>query len=473
MTNIVWLRRNLRIDDNIPLRNALISKKPFICVFIFDPSHMEQCVNDNDLRVTFIAQQLCLLRQELQHHGQQLFIFHTQSTELIPQLAKLLNSHSIFADHGFEPCETKRDQVITQALNPYCQMQLFNDHLLLHPKFITKSDTSPYKVYTPYMKAFRRYLQSTPIMVTAENDLSQAPYSPEIKWNTTITQPLKFHDAASLVDNIGYSYNPHPMWNPQDAEAKFRDFIQNRIIDYKSARDFMSANATSTLSPYLRFGLLSIRKIYNVANLLDNEGSNCWINELIWREFYTMLLLHFPNIINEEMQPPYIHTIVWRNESFIVDKICRGETGFPIIDASVRELLATGWMHNRMRMVFASFFTKNLLLDWRIGEQFFAKYLMDYELASNIGGWQWAASVGSDAQPYFRIFNPLLQSQKFDPDGIYIKRHLPQLAQVTAVDLHRTTDFSTKYNINYPKQMVDLKSSRSQAISIFKNATSS
>lgn len=465
MTNIVWFRRNLRLDDNLPLHKASQEGMPYICIFIFDSEILKHFANENDRRIDFIADQLCSMKQSLQEKGGDLYVFYGNPQSIIPALTKHLKSNKVFADYGFEEYDQKRDNNIQETIAPTI-LSLSNDHLLFHPSEITKADGNPYHIFTPYMRAFRKKLAVREIQII-ENNINHSVV--ECDWSQSPIQPLDFLTPDQLLKQCGYRYSSNLLWKTHDAQKIFESFIQYNIENYRNNRDYMSKDGTSRLSPYLRFGLVSIRKLYNSANFIDNDGRNCWINELVWREFYAMLLFHYPNIAREEMQKQY-RSITWNSDQEVLKRVYNAQTGFPIIDAAICELLTTGWMHNRMRMIFASFFTKNLFLDWRLGEKFFAEHLMDYEQASNVGGWQWAASVGTDAQPYFRVFNPILQAQKFDPDAEYIKQYLPELQNIPAKDLHNPDNLKERYGVNYPDPIIDLKKSRAQAIAKFKQA---
>ena len=258
----------------------------------------------------------------------------------------------------------------------------------------------------------------------------------------------------------------------QEAQRRLRDFTAHRIAEYHEARDLPAIPGTSRLSPYLAQGLLSPRQCLAAARSLPGPGSDTWVSELIWREFYRHVLIAWPRVSRGRAFQPQTETVVWRNNSAEFDVWCRGQTGIPIVDAAMRQLLAEGWMHNRLRMVTAQFLTKNLLIDWRWGERYFMEHLIDGDLASNNGGWQWSASTGTDAAPYFRVFNPTSQSRRFDADGHFIRRYVPELAGITDRSIHEPPP-SVRTSCGYPVPMVDLKSSRQRAIDVFKQARAS
>ena len=257
-------------------------------------------------------------------------------------------------------------------------------------------------------------------------------------------------------------------WEVEDGEKRLKAFIQKQVRSYHEQRDMLAAEGTSALSPYLRFGLVSVRQCARLAAEMDGKGAHIWMNELIWRDFYATILFHYPDSATQEWNEKYRGTIEWSNSDVMFSRWQQGKTGYPVVDAAMRQLLETGWMHNRARMIVASFFTKHLLLDWRRGEEHFAQLLMDYDMASNVGGWQWAASTGTDAQPYFRIFNPITQGERFDPEGEYIRHWVPELRGLPAKEIHSPW----KYNkpSDYPDLIVDHKEARQRALQAFKVA---
>ncbi len=452
-TSIIWLRRNLRLEDNLVISAALKKGHPLQFIFIFDPDILSRFTNPDDSRLSFIASALEGINAKLKTFGGNLLIFHDKPQNVIPKIAKEFTAENIFADEDFESQNIKRDLEVEANLEG-TKLHLICDHLLLHPSKTVKSDGTAFKVFTPFMRSFKAAIEPYHFM--------ESKYDLEGK-----IAPLKTHtDAGKILTQIGYNYNENKLWQVSDAKGRLDNFIKNKITHYATSRDFMDQDGTSAISPFLRFGIISIRQCYRKAWAEGN--STTWINELIWREFYASILYHFPDTINREFQTKYIN-FPWKKDADSLEKFTNAQTGFPIIDAAIKQLLTTGWMHNRARMIVASFFTKNLLLDWRLGEEFFAQHLMDYDLASNVGGWQWAASCGTDAQPYFRIFNPLLQSEKFDPEGRFIKKYLPELSTVSTKDIHDGAKIAANYSLNYPRPMIDYPLSREMALKAFKD----
>lgn len=450
MTNLVWLRRNLRLEDNLPLFKALQSSEKVQLVFILDSDILRRFPNPLDKRVMFIKNALQQIDLQLKKYGGELLVCKGRPQELIPLIAKSIGAKNVFADEDYEPSNIKRDSDVTRALENIADLKLYCDHLIFYPKDILKSDESPFKVYTPYMKAFRQKLSPSRFLKYNSLELLQgrvASFSKDL-----------YGDTEPLLESFvipGYDINRvHDICD---------DFVLNKMSSYQEKRDYIYCDGTSKLSPYLRFGIISIRELFRIA--YEKDHSFTWINELIWREFYTSILYHFPHSASSEFNSKYAN-IPWSQDAALLSAITNARTGYPIIDAAIKQLVTTGWMHNRARMIVASFWTKNLFLDWRLGEEFFAQYLMDYELSSNVGGWQWSASCGTDAQPYFRMFNPMLQAQKFDSSGAYIKKYIPSLRDVPTEDIHNL-DSLKSHGYNLP--IVDYASSRAQAIYIFKN----
>ena len=446
MINLVWLRRNLRLDDNLPLFKALQSSDKVQLVYILDTDILSKLPESDDRRVEFIKNALFQINIQLQKIGGTLIVARGKPQELIPRIAKEMGAIKVFADEDYEPSNIKRDIEVRTSLRGIADLELYCDHLIFHPQEIVKSNGEPYRVYTHYMRAFREKLPSNRYLKYESFKLLQG------RVNSYLGN-IKLDLCTSVNDNI---------WDVSSAENICEEFISNKMRSYAEKRDYLAEDGTSKISPYLRFGLVSIRELFRKAYEKDNSFS--WINELIWREFYTSILYHFPYSANSEFNTKYSN-IAWSQDAHLLHKITNAETGYPIIDAAIKQLVTTGWMHNRARMIVASFWTKNLFLDWRLGEKFFAQHLMDYELASNVGGWQWAASCGTDAQPYFRIFNPTLQAEKFDKDGEYIKRYILSLRDMNEKDFH---NFDRLKDFGYFPPIVDYALTRIKAIEAFK-----
>lgn len=464
--NIVWFRRNLRLEDNLPLAQAMKYGAKVLPIFIFDPQILANFPHPYDRRVCFIANALKAMDERLQKIGSSMHVFYGKPAEVITQLAKHLSAmghevKGIYADEDFEPANIERDKQV--AKDTGIPIDLFCDHLLLRPGVVMNASCAPFKVFTPFSKAFiAKLLESKPVEYSVN-------LSPDCFFKITHAKELPLVDfscSQQMLENIGYEYRVEDLWKADHLATGFDNFLKSKLASYKEQRDFLGAEGTSRISPYLRFGLISIRKCF--LSSYDQPGSQMWVNELLWREFYANVLFHFPRIVNEEFLQAYVGTIPWKRDYELLARLEQGNTGFPIIDAAMNQLRQEGWMHNRARMIVASFASKNLLLDWRLGDKLFAKYLMDYDLASNVGGWQWSASCGTDAQPYFRIFNPFLQSIKFDSQGVYIKRYLPGLNKVSAEHIHEGSIINMYYpDLGYPKEIVDYKTSRDFAIKTF------
>lgn len=395
---LFWHRRDLRIKDNSGLFNALTSGFKVQPVFIFDKKILSS-LPPNDQRVVFIHQEIKKIKKAYQDLGSDLIVHYGDPIDLIPSLAATLNCEQVFTNADYEPYARQRDQAIKEKLQEQAAKLIeIKDHVIFEKSEITKDDGLPYTVYTPYANKWKKNLVDSHI----------APVD-------SSSQTHQLHVVAEPSELISL----HEMGFSDEVKNSFASaiFPKDIISTYDQTRNFPAQDGTSRLSIHLRFGTISIRELASVA-MKRNEK---FLNELIWRDFYQMILFHFPKTVNYAFKPNY-DKISWERNDQHFKAWCEGKTGYPIVDAGMRELNETGFMHNRVRMVVASFLTKHLLIDWRLGEAYFAEKLLDFELASNVGGWQWAASSGCDAAPYFRVFNPTSQQQKFDPDFIYIKK---------------------------------------------------
>jgi deoxyribodipyrimidine photo-lyase len=472
MTSLVWMRRDLRLHDHAALATALAEPAPVQPVFVFDTEILARFSNPNDRRLIMIAEALCHMHAALAKRGGGMLVLHGKATEIIPKLAAATKATSIFSAEDFEPATRQRDENVKKMLTPSVRFVQVLDHLMRAPEQIVKADGTAYKVFTPYYKMWRASVGPTD---WAEYEVKDHGRYADVAALAKAAQGAGLKvlamdgSAAKLLEQIGYTYTPDALWRVDDVAQRLSTFITERLKPYPTARDKLSIIGTSQLSPYLRFGLVSIRECMRAA-----EAAGCgekWISELAWREFYAMILFHFPDVVSQEFSEQYRHgAIPWNTDAAMAEAMFSGRTGYPVVDAAVRELLATGYMHNRARMIVASFATKDLLLDWRLGEEFFAQHLMDYELASNNGGWQWAASTGTDAAPYFRIFNPVLQSLKFDPEGEYIRRYVPELRDVPTSDIHAPWESPLTKPKSYPDPIVDHRSAKDRVVALFKAA---
>lgn len=403
---IFWFRRDLRLEDNAGLYQALKEGKSIVPVFIFDRNILDELDDRHDRRVEFIHLSLQKIQEQLVKLGSTLDVRFGFPADVWKQILKDYTIENVYTNHDYEPYAKKRDADIGKMLKQNnISFQSFKDQVIFEKDEVLKDDGKPYSVFTPYSRKWKSilnefYLLSYPVKKYFSNFFKQKP------------KPIPSLDEMSFKP-AGQSF-PTKEWKP--------DIIKH----YKEQRDYPAINGTSRLSVHLRFGTISIRELAKKAGKLNET----FLNELIWRDFYQMILWHFPHVVDKAFKPEY-DNIKWRNNDKEFEAWCNGQTGYPIVDAGMRELNTTGFMHNRVRMIVASFLTKHLLIDWRWGEAYFAKKLLDFDLASNNGGWQWAAGSGCDAAPYFRIFNPYLQTKKFDPELKYIRKWVPEFEELT------------------------------------------
>ena len=400
--SIFWFRRDLRIDDNPGLYEALANSKNVIPIFIFDTNIIDNLPSD-DNRIKFIWHSLSLLNERLKEVGSKLNVFKGNPLEVFKKIILKYRLTSVYVNRDYEKYSIKRDKEINNFLNENkIAFNASKDHVLFEPNEILKSDGTPYTVFTPYSK----------------------------KWfEKFYSEKLPQYQIKKLVDNF-FKTNYKPIISLSEIgfsndEIEFEKFnLGDELIkNYNSKRDFPYLNSTSKIGPYLRFGLISVREVGKKT--IEKKFDQSFLRQLIWRDFYIQIFFHFPDSENENFKPAY-DKIIWLNEEEKFEKWCAGETGYPIVDAGMKELNKTGFMHNRVRMIAASFLCKHLLIHWKKGESYFAKKLLDYEMASNVGNWQWVAGTGVDAAPYFRLFNPEIQMKKFDPQKVYIKKWLPK-----------------------------------------------
>ncbi len=425
-TVFFWLRRDLRLSDNAGLYHALKENHNVLPLFIFDTDILDKLEDKVDARVEFILEALSRIKEEAEALGSSLLILHGNPVELL----KKLHPKAVYTNTDYEPYARQRDSLVKQSLEERgIEFRSFKDHIIFEKEEITKDDGKPYTVYTPYSRKWKATLHAKHY-----TGFDTKKYLSHLKKSA----PLPFPALADL------GFKPFGIHFPE------RTIRQTIIENYHLQRDIPGIDGTSRLSVHLRFGTVSIRKLVQVA-LKKNET---WLNELIWRDFYHMILWHFPHVATKAFKPAY-DRIEWRNDPTEFTAWCEGKTGYPIVDAGMRELNTTGFMHNRVRMIVASFLTKHLLIDWRWGEAYFAKKLLDFDLAANNGGWQWAAGSGCDAAPYFRVFNPYLQTDKFDPQETYIKKWVPEV-----------------HSPAYPKPIVDHAFARDRVLRVYKEALS-
>jgi deoxyribodipyrimidine photo-lyase len=422
---IHWFRRDLRLHDNNALYQALNSEKNVLPIFIFDSNILNKLENKQDARVQFIYESLYNIHQQLQKVNSGITILFGNPMDCFKNLIEEYTITAVYTNHDYEPYAIIRDKEIESLLRKHgISFNTFKDQVIFEKSEVVKDDGKPYTVYTPYSRKWKSRLHAEGI----------PSYDSKAMMNNFHQTKIDF----PALETIGFEKSD--LLFPADHCAD--DIIQK----YADQRDIPGINGTSRLGIHLRFGTISIREMARKAQHL----SDSWLNELCWREFYMMILWHFPHVTKGSFKPQY-DSIEWRNNETEFQAWCNGKTGYPIVDAGMRELNTTGYMHNRVRMVVASFLTKHLLIDWRWGEAYFASKLLDFDLSANNGGWQWAAGSGCDAAPYFRIFNPYEQTKKFDSDLKYIRKWVPEFQ-----------DFS------YPQPIVDHKIARERCLSAYK-----
>jgi len=428
MLNVFWFRRDLRLEDNTGLYHALKGDLPVLPIFIFDENILKKLDDRSDARVTIIWDEIKALKHNVENQGSSLLVHYGEPEEVFLRLIKEFSIDNVFTNQDYEPYARERDAGIEKLLRDRgIGFKSFKDQVIFEQNEVIKDNGEPYTVFTPYSNKWKNKLRETGIM----NFPSQ-----QLLYNLFKTGP--FHLPG--IRSIGFMRR-ETLIPPRKADLSV-------IKNYDKTRDFPALNGTSRLSVHLRFGTISIRELVRKAA----ETNEIFLNELIWREFYMMILWHFPHVADQSFKKQY-DQLQWKNDERAFKSWCEGRTGYPIVDAGMRELNATGYMHNRLRMITASFLTKHLLTDWRWGESFFAGKLLDYELASNNGGWQWAAGTGCDAAPYFRVFNPSIQAEKFDPEKKYIRKWVPEFESVA-----------------YPKPVVEHATARDEAIRAYKKA---
>lgn len=453
---ICWIRRDLRLTDHRALFQATQAAEGVAVVFIFDPAILDPLDRD-DSRVNFIHQSLVEIDQTLSALGSRLVVRHGNPVELIPQLARELQAEAVFTAHDLEPPALERDRKVRVKLTEQgTEFRTCKDHLVRQKSEVLSQTGTPFKVYTPYSKAWKAALNP-------EKDLAE--YTPDLSklLPAAVLQPWL---GPWAIEDIGFKFKePWLKAGETAAQERLATFLP-KMDAYGDQRDFPAVAGTSYLSVDLRFGTISNRELFRQALSRESKGAEKWLNELIWREFYADVLANNPQVVETSFNPVY-ENLEWpgSDEHFEIWKA--GQTGYPIVDAAMRCFAETGWMHNRLRMIVASFLTKDLLVDYKKGEAYFASKLLDFELASNNGGWQWAASVGVDAQPYFRIFNPYLQSVKFDPDGEFIRQWIPELRDLEGEPLHRGE------SPRYAKPIVDHFVQKDLAIRLLSTKTES
>jgi deoxyribodipyrimidine photo-lyase len=432
---LVWLRRDLRLHDNTALRTALQVCDRVALAFVFDRDILDPLLARGlraDRRVEFIHAAVHDIDERLRTLGAALLVRHGRAADIVPALAAQLGAHAVFCAFDDEPQAQRRDAAVAQALQRDGRLlHAVKDHMIFARDEVVNAQGRPYVVFTPYRAAWQaRYAAQPPLPQPQTLQRQQLAPLP-----AALLQPLpSLEQLGFAVTNLRHL--PLPL-GERGAQAMLADFLP-RLDAYDVARDFPARKGPSYLSVHLRFGTISVRELAALAwqrMQAGSRGAAVWLSELIWRDFYFQILYHAPHVVHGAFKPAY-DRIAWRNDPAQFAAWCEARTGYPLVDAAMRQLNTTGYMHNRLRMVVASFLTKDLGIDWRWGEGYFADHLNDFDLAANNGGWQWAASSGCDAQPYFRIFNPVAQSEKFDANGDFIHRYLPELARLPAKAIH-------------------------------------
>jgi deoxyribodipyrimidine photo-lyase len=438
---ILWFRRDLRVTDNAILSNA---KDEVLPIFIFDKNILEK-LEKEDKRVTFIYQSVLQLKQDLKSIGLDLAIFHDTPKNVFENLKKL-NFDEVLCSVDFDEYSINRDKEIEKII----PMKRFLDSYIINPQNILKKDNTPYKVFTPFYKSLAGIWQA--------NNITEYKTNPNLKL-------INFdYDNNITIGKLGFETQKLENFLYENPKELLKNYCKN-IKDYNTQRDFFGEYETSNMAIFLRFGLISPREVFNITK--EYQNSQDYIRELFWREFYNYILFHFPNSQTQNFNGINVQ---WENNHENFEYWKNGTTGVPIIDASMIYFNKTGLMHNRLRMIVSSFLTKNLLIDWKWGEEYFAKKLLDYDASSNIGSWQWAASTGADSVPYFRIFNPYLQSAKFDKEAVFIKSQIPQLKDIDPKLIHKESGLNSRLFSVYKEPIVSIEFSRKRAIQRFKEA---
>ncbi len=440
--NVFWFRRDLRLQDNAGLYQALKSGVPTLPIFIFDKKILDYLEDPDDARVTFLHDTLTELKAELEALGSTLLVFYGNPLDVWQKMTAGYSIKKVFTNHDYEPYPLQRDKEIKEFLNAQnIDFQTFKDHIIFENNEVTKDDGKPYTVFTPYSRKWKAKLDSQLSNYNGQKiSFYLEPYPTE----------KYFQNFHKINPNLKIPTLESMNFKRSSISIPSKTVARSVVMNYDKTRNFPAlAYSTTRLGIHYRFGTISIRAKALAAMSLNET----YLNELIWRDFYSQILQHFPHIGEGKAFRPQYDNIAWRDDETSFQKWCDGKTGYPIVDAGMRELNATGYMHNRVRMIVSSFLTKHLLLDWRLGEAYFAKQLLDFDFASNNGGWQWASGSGTDAAPYFRIFNPTEQQKKFDSEYKYIRQWVPE--------------YGTP---QYPQLIVDHKEARERCLRVYAEA---
>jgi len=465
--SLVWFRRDLRDFDHAALYHALKNSRQVYCAFVFDTEILDTLTDRYDRRVEFIWESVQELKAALQHKGGDLILLHGKASNEIPTLANKLKVQAVFTNHDYEPVAIARDALVAQQLQSSdIDFHHYKDQVIFEKDEVLSMSGKSYSVFTPYKNMWLKTV----------NDFYLKPY-PVDHYLSHLAKP-DFETTFSL-EALGFERtnlsSMHLPTGMNGGAALFADFTE-RIQRYKEARDFPAVKGVSYLSVHLRFGTVSIRHLARTASQTGGAGAETWLSELIWRDFYFQILHHHPQIADGRAFKPEFEALPFPNEQRLFQAWCDGKTGYPLVDAAMRQLNNTGFMHNRLRMVAASFLVKDLLIDWRRGERYFAEKLIDFDFSANNGGWQWAASTGCDAQPWFRIFNPITQSERFDANGRFIRKYVTELVNCNDKEIHapwlmsqqRQAAINTMIGRDYPQPIVDHSTQRALALNLYK-----
>ena len=467
MKGIIWFRSDLRTDDNPALLNAINNCEEIIAIYIFSELQWK-LHNESNIKHEFLINNLNLLDKSLKKLNIPLIAINTKSFETLPEdlcsFAVKQNIDHIFWNNEFGFNECKRDLAVIESSKKIdIKISRYSDQVIYEPGFLRTGQGNPFSVFTPFK---RRWIENFNMNFLDIEKPNIARKPAQVKSDLSNLKFIKTHSANIEIWPAG----------EDAAQQKLATFLQSKARSYSESRNSPIADGTSRISPYLALGILSPKrcileglKLNNFEFTSGNKGICKWIDEIVWREFYRNIMYAFPKVSQNQPFQDYTNSIQWRHSSEELEAFYNGKTGFPIIDSGIRQMLEEGWMHNRLRMIVAMFFTKNMLHDWRLGEKFFMQHLIDGDFSSNNGGWQWSSSTGTDSAPYFRIFNPITQSQNFDPNGEFIKKFIPELKDVPIGQIHQPKDdlFSST---DYPAPILDLKESRLRAIQAFKDA---
>lgn len=460
---VVWIRRDLRLEDHTAISCALSQCQEVYIVFVFDKIILDKLKDKNDKRISFIIDALIEIEEQLSKMNSSLTILYGDPIIEVPSFCQSIKASKLFFNRDYEPYAIRRDNKVIEELTKLnIKIENFRDHVIFEGRDILKSDATPYKVFTPYSRAWKAKLE------TDIKRLKKFPLPSKGFAKFTNKKSIATYNWAKEI-NFNYCENQRNKGGRKEALKRIKQF-KKKISTYGKTRDYPHLHGTSTLSSYIRFGNVSIRELLDICYEQENDGQASWLNEIIWREFYQMILFHFPKVEKHAFKQEY-DNIPWPTDQKLINAWKRGMTGVPIVDAAMRELNKYGTMPNRLRMVVASYFCKILLQDWRIGESYFAEKLLDFDLAANNGGWQWSSSSGCDAAPYFRIFNPYLQSKKFDPKGTYIREYCPELADYSDKEIHMPeSQLHCIIGKDYPAPIVNYTKKREECLKLYKDS---